>query len=171
MFENLINDNFKKIFEDAIDTILSCHGLSTECELLYDSSNNVLCTNCVYDPINRRSSNIYNGTGPCDFPEGSTCPVCLGQGQISYTEKERIHLALIVDSKSWLNWGSISVQIPNLAAQTISDITTMNQIMSCTSMKIVGLEKYDIGYYLKAGHPEPLGLSNKKYILTNWVRP
>lgn len=171
MFENLITSDFKKIFENAIDTILSCHGLATECELQYDSSNNSLCTNCIYDTINKKSANIYNNTGPVNFPEGSICPVCLGQGKVKYTKKERIHLALIVDSKSWLNWGSISVNIPNLAAQTLSDISTMNQLMSCTSMKIVGLEKYDTGHYLKAGFPEPLGLDNKKYILTNWVRP
>ena len=67
MFNNLINSDFKKLFEDAIDTVISSQGLGTHCELEHDSSGNELCTNCTYDPINKRSSNVYNGTGPASF--------------------------------------------------------------------------------------------------------
>ena len=163
---NIITAEFKKLFEIAIDQIISDTGLTTKCTLYFDSSNNMLCNNCIIDHISGRSSNRYNNTGPSPFGNGSVCPVCVGFWYKNITKQEDIYLALLLDSKSWVNWGSINVKIPNLAAQTLSDISTQNSIMSCTYMTLYNQQSR----YQKASHPELLGFSNKKYILTNWTK-
>lgn len=170
-FALLLNDSFKNLFNSAIDGILDQHALSTPCNLRYVSTDRIYCNNCIYDPILNRSYNKYNSTGPVSFPEGSICPVCGGQGKIICDTNEIIYMAIIFDSKYWMNWGPQFVQVPNLAAQSLCSITLMPKILNCTAMNLVNVNNYDSGLYSKAGQPTPMGLGEHKYILTNWTRP
>jgi hypothetical protein len=170
-FAGLFGDNFKNLFVEAIDELISSNALAVECKLFYDTTGYVYCNNCVYDPILQKSFNKYNNTGPINFAEGSVCPVCVGFGKILCDSEENIHMAVILDSKYWMNWGSNSVLIPNLAAQTLTQINTMPKILNSSKMNIVSVTGYDNGPYTKAGQPTPMGLGRHNYILTNWIRP
>ena len=122
IFAGLINDDFKNIFNQAIDALVSQGSLAVPCRLQYSSTDQTYCTNCIYDPVLQKSFNQYNGIGPASFPNGSICPVCVGFGKTIYDAEEIIHMAAIFDSKYWLNWGPKFVNIPNLAVQTLCNI-------------------------------------------------
>ena len=171
MFHNIITKQFKQIYNDMIDHLISKEGLSTSCKLIFDGTNNKLCPNCIYDPINQKSFNKYNGTGPVSFADGSVCPACLGFGKTQTTSDIIVNLALILDSKYWLNWGPNHINIPNIAAQTICDISVLPNILSCKNMVVIETESHVPATYSKAGFPTPIGLGDKKYILTNWTQP
>lgn len=170
-FESLFGTEFKNIFKDAISGLLHQNALSVACKLDYDTTDDVYCNNCIYDPILGRSFNKYNQTGPVSFVDGSICPVCAGFGKILCDTSEIVYLGIIFDSKYWLNWGPQFVEIPNLAAQTLCPITLMPKILNCNRMKVVNNELYDNGTYSKAGQPTPMGLGDSSFILTNWTRP
>lgn len=173
-FSGLINQNFKDIFNQAIDSLLEVGALSAPCKLYYNnefSDLSVFCDNCVYDPISQASAGIFNITdGYATFPNGSVCPVCNGIGKIILDSNEILHLAVILDSKYWLNYGPKNVQIPDLAAQTLCRIEFMPKIVKATSMTMVETYDYSPIMYSKVGTPVPMGFGNHKYILTNWTK-
>ena len=83
MFENLITNEFKSLFNNAIDTIISQNALSVPCRLKYSGeTNTTLCSNCEYDPISKLSANIYKIGGPASFTNNHICPVCMGMGLV-----------------------------------------------------------------------------------------
>lgn len=71
-----ITPNIKKIAQDAIDDIID--QLGKTCRLYYPAKA-VDCVNCVYDPIGKKSSNIWRSGGPMPFHVGA-CPMCDGAG-------------------------------------------------------------------------------------------
>lgn len=170
-FASLLGPGFKGLFNNAIDGILDASALAVQCRLYYDTTDAIYCNNCVFDPILSKSFNKYNNTGPLNFPEGSICPVCGGYGKILHDTTEIISMAMIFDSKYWMNWGANFVNIPNLAAQSLSHISLMPKILNSTKLTVVSVESYDNGSYSKAGQPTPMGLGGHNYILTNWTRP
>ena len=170
-FSGLINNDFKNLYNQAIESLLESTALAVPCKLKYNTTDQSFCNNCVYNSILDRSFNKYNGTGPASFPEGSICPVCNGVGKIIYDAEEVVYLGVILDSKYWLNWGPKNIQIPNLAAQTLCSITLMPKIQNATQMIVSDNETYDNNQYSKAGPPIPMGLGEHKFVLTNWTRP
>lgn len=169
---NIITSELKNLFNAHIDMILAQDGLTVPCILKYGSTNKTFCSNCVYDPILDQSLNKYNGTGPKSFQEGSICPVCGGFGKIDYDSSSSLYMAVIFDSKYWLNWGPKFVTIPNMAAQTLCSIEHLNKINNCTQA-ILNSSLIDSAsnLYTKAGSPTPLGFGSQDYILTNWTQP
>jgi len=166
----LINSQLKKLFKDSIDQIVGPNGLTTKCLLRYNSTDHVICNNCVFDPITKSSSNIYNGTGPAVFDDYQICPVCLGQGKIEHSEEDTLYLAVLFDSKYWMKT-SAPVNISDGTIQTISPISTMLQIRSASDLKVDSdLQNYGNYIYERAGDPEPAGLGNSDYIITMWKR-
>jgi hypothetical protein len=173
-FNNIITSEFKQIFNNAIDALLKDSALTRRCKLRYSNQfNTSLCNNCVFDSISRLSANIYNGTGPNPFAEGSICPVCMGMGSynIDYIE-DNVYLACIFDSKYWINKGAnINLNIPNGMVQTLCRIELLSKIRAATDM-VIDTSLIDSGNYIyeKAGDPEPVGFGNNSYIITMWKR-
>ena len=167
---NIISSELKKLFNTHIDMLLAQDGLTVPCSLKYNSTRKTLCSNCIYDPILNQSLNKYNGTGPADFPEGSLCPVCGGFGKIDYDTSEIVYLAVILDSKYWLNWGPSFVNAPNISAQTLCSISLINKLNNCVQA-VLNTNLPSNNLYTKAAAPTPLGFGNHDYILTNWTLP
>lgn len=172
IFSGLLDNTFKNTFNQAIDAIIEEGGLSVPCILKYNTTNTSYCNNCIFDPILQKSFNKYNNTGPISFPDGSICPVCVGAGKVSYDSEETLYMAAIFDSKYWLNWGPKFVNIPNLAVQTLCNISFLPKIQNATHIIInSNIANYGNNIYSKAGDPTPMGLSDHRYILTNWTKP
>lgn len=171
MFNNLITKEFKALFTEAIDTILADSGLTVPCvvEYKYGNQNLVLCHNCVYDPISMRSINTYNGTGPVPFTADTICPVCQGNGNIENIKKETLYLAVLFDTKYWLNWNSKSINIKDGNIQTLCDIKLLPKLKNAEYLTI-DTNQYAMHRYARAGDPEPCGFGNNKYITTMWER-
>lgn len=167
---NIITPEMKSLFNSYIDMIVANDGLTVPCTLKYSSTKYSFCNNCVYDNMLNQSSNIYNNTGPANFPAGTVCPVCGGFGKVDYDSSETIYLAVILDSKYWLNWGPKFVNIPNISAQTLCKVSLLNKINNCVQA-VLNTSLPSDNLYTKAGAPTPLGFGNHDYILTNWTRP
>lgn len=173
MFNNIITDELKNTYNQAIDHILSNSGLTLPCIFKYSGSNNeVECPNCVIDPISRLSANKYNGTGPNPFPENSVCPICMGAGLTTTSKSsETIYLACIFDSKYWLNWASSAVNIPNTMVQTICKSELLPKIRNANEIIIdANMSQYGIYTYERASDPELVGLGSSRYIVTMWSK-
>ena len=162
-FNNILTPEFKQLFNDAIDAILADTGLTTSCILKYGNEFNEqdFCNNCILDTISRVSSNIYNDTGPSPFPDGGVCPVCLGMGMTKTTKEETVKLAVILDSKSFINIGDIAM-VGNGVLQTICRIDLLSKIKNARTLTISNTE------YNRAGEPRTCGLAEHQYIVTFW---
>jgi hypothetical protein len=162
-FSNILSSEFKQLFNDAIDAVLSDSGLTNECILLYGNeySEQNFCDNCILDTISRVSSNIYNGTGPKPFPDNTVCPVCLGMGMSKSTKQETVKLAVIIDSKSFISVGDIAM-IGSGVIQTICSIDLLPKISNAQTLVVKGIE------YQRIEKPQSCGLSDHRYIITLW---
>lgn len=170
-FENIISPRLKQTFNDAIDGILSANALTVPCILKYaNNAGNTLCNNCLFDSISRASSNTYNGTGPSPFPDNSICPVCVGMGVTRNDHQETVHLAVIFDSKYFLNWSSKTMNIPNGTVQTICGIDLYYKIKNANEVVFNSdIQKLSTVTYRRAGEPEPCGFGSHRYIITMWT--
>lgn len=171
MFDNLITPEFKKVFKDSIDTILSQNALTVPCLLKYQNTKKELCFNCEYDSISQKSANIPKNNAVVSFPRGSICPACRGFGYIDTTNDEKVDLAIIFDSKYWLNWGSKTMNIPDGMVQCLCKIDLLPKIKTCKEMIIdTNLSNYDNYRYSLAGDPQPAGFGSHDYLISMWQR-
>jgi hypothetical protein len=171
IFSNIINADFKNLYNQAIDAILADNSLTVPCSVFYDTPNDSFCNNCLFDPINNRSLNIYNSTGPAPFPENSICSICNGYGKIEESKSEIIYLAVIFDSKYWLNWDYKAVKIQDGMVQTLCKIELLPKIRNAQYMTMdTNIQSYTSYTYSLAGDPTPCGLGNNKYIISMWSR-
>jgi hypothetical protein len=173
MFDNLITSEFKAVFNNAIDTLIGQNGLSVPCRLGYsgESSNTVFCNNCNYDPISKLSANTYKSGGPVTFTNGHICPVCVGMGSVKTDSSEIIYMAVLFDSKYFINWSTDSANIPGGMVQTICLLTALPKIRNANEITIdTNIENYGNYTYYRAGDPCPVGLGDHRYITTLWKR-
>jgi hypothetical protein len=172
-FEGLISAEYKNIYNQAIDSLLSTTGLTVPCVISYGSSNNNPCNNCIFDPISIRSANRYNGTGPVSFTTDTVCPVCNGYGLIDKASEETIYMAVLFDSKYWFNWSTKAdaVNIADGMVQTICSISLLPKIKNAQYITIdKNIANYGGYTYATAGDPQPCGFGDNRYIVTMWSR-
>lgn len=167
-FSNILTDQFKQIYNDAIDSIIDpSTGLVQTCIIRYASapSSETLCNNCIYDNISKISSNIYNSFGPKPFPDGGICPVCIGAGiiigGISNTVSETIKLAVIIDSKKFINVAD-TANINNVTIQTVCKADLLNKLHNAVELELHG------STYQRISEPQYCGLSDHRYITILW---
>jgi hypothetical protein len=174
MFDNIITPQFKQLFNESINTLLAPNSLAIPCKLYFDEDLNssMLCNNCIFDPITQLSANIYNGSGPVVFSEGQTCPVCLGAGTVVSSSSEYdVDLAVIFDSKYWLNLSSKTVNVPDGMIQTLCSSSLLPKIRAAKKLLVdPNLSRYGEYFYERAGDPNPLGFGDTNYITTMWKR-
>ena len=170
-FNNVISKDFLDTFSHAIDALLQPNSLSIPCTLYYNNGSQTYCNNCIYDQITKTSANIYNDTGPIAFAEHTICPVCMGNGLINTTTKQQtIHLAVLFDSKYFVNISNNTINIPDGSIQTLCSIEYTPQLRSATELSIDSTAEYSNHTYERIGDPNPMGLGNTKYIMTFWKR-
>lgn len=171
MFDNIITKEFKQVFKDAIDTILAQNALTVPCTLKYESTYRDLCHNCEFDTINQRSANIQKPSAVAPFANNTICPVCNGFGYIDLVKDEIVYLAVIFDSKYWLNWGSKSINVADGTVQTLCSINLLPKIKNCKYMIMDNnISTYGHYRYSRANDPEPVGLGTHDYIITMWQK-
>ena len=168
---NVITPQFKALFNSAIDHLLDKQGLAVPCKIIYDSIKQSTCSNCIFDPIQNRSSNKYNNIGPAPFADLGICPVCNGYGIIDMTAEELIYMAVIFDSKYWLNWGSKSVNIADNMAQSICNINLLPKLQNAKEIIVdSSTANYTNHRYSRANEPELCCLGDNRYIITMWQK-
>ena len=168
-FSGIISSDFKKIFNDAIDSLLEQNALTVKCSVKYSSTEQKVCNNCLFDSISRLSANLYNGSGPIPFPDNTICPVCGGMGVSTNDAQEFLYLGVIFDSKYFLN--NANVNIVDGMVQTYCNISLMSKIRDANEIVFdSAIEKYGSYVYQRAGDPQPCGFGDNRYIVTLWKR-
>jgi len=117
LISNKVKHQYRKVMQQVIK------DLSEPLTIVQESPMFVDCPNCIWDGINRKSSNIHDSSfvaptdifiatseqrtiSPIPFTSGR-CPVCIGEGQL-FTNKEICVNALInyLDTSSMLEFQS-----------------------------------------------------------------
>lgn len=103
------------------------------------------------------------------FPEGSICPICNGQGVLSKTSTETQNLAVIFDSKKFINFGNVNVPVGDI--QIICPISLYPQLASASYIAVdTNISSYAQHRYTRISDPQPVGLGDNRYIFSNWER-
>jgi hypothetical protein len=156
--------SLKNIYANQIDQILSVQGLTIKCVLDYGISKKNICPNCIFDSNTNKSSNQYKPGGPIEFDFGRLCPYCNGIGYYGENNRqEEIHLAVLWDSKSWINFSS-NIQSSAGYIQTISGSDIINKLESANSLWING-DSYQLD-----GKSNYVGLGDSRYIICTWKK-
>jgi hypothetical protein len=154
-------------YELAVDAMIDTN-FGVSCRLLYPAELTV-CTNCLYDSINGRSTNIYNGTGPIPF-SGTTCPYCDGNGSTESQETEDIMLRCYFTPKNWIKF-ELPAKIPSGSMQTIGHIADLPKCRRCVYMIAnVNQDAYLNSRYRLFGEPQFHGFKKKDYFVAYWTR-
>lgn len=162
---NIPYAQLKALYGAGIDSILSQDGLTIPVTIVYANNKPDYCNNCVFDPVANKSSNVYNDTGPNPFAENSICPVCLGMGQISSESIETINMAVLFDSKYWIN---IDPRIINIADRMAQTICKSNLLSKLSNANEVYFNNDSTERYIRAGDAKFAGLGNSDYIFMMW---
>jgi hypothetical protein len=163
----IINQNFKNTYKYLINDILSSSGLTNECILQFASLEDY-CNNCLFDRSSLVSANIYNGSGPYPFEDYSTCPVCLGAGKVILSNNiKKLFLAVILDSKYFINLNNKLIDIPEGSIQIITNKQNINDLKSCTYLSLVSNPHIK---YERVDDINLAGLGDLDYIFMNWRR-
>lgn len=163
----IINQDLKNIYKTFIDEIISSHGLTNQCSLYYDNKSDY-CSNCIFDKSTEMSSNVYNTTGPSPFDDYTMCPVCMGSGKV-YLEGpiKQLYVAVIFDSKYFLNIKNKLVNIPEGTIQIICSKAHSQDLKSCSYLVF---DNYLEVKYERIDDINLSGLGDLEYIFMNWRR-
>lgn len=161
----VINQNLKNIYKIGINEILSKTGLTNTCTLYYTGSQNY-CNNCLFDRSSNASSNVYNGSGPAPFNDYTMCPVCMGSGKtLLNTTTKKMHLAVILDSKYFVNLSSKLINITDISLQTVCSKEHWQDLQSCSYLVV---DADSTKKYEKIDNGNLSGLGDLDYIIMNW---
>lgn len=100
MVIRIITDDIRNIAAEAFDSLLQPMddgGLAKPCLLVYPPRMTA-CSNCLQDPIGKKSANRYRHGGPIPFGNG-ICPACGGNGYFAQEESETLYLSTKVIAK------------------------------------------------------------------------
>ena len=171
-FTGIITSAMKTLYTDAIDSLLEDTACTVPCRLIYGGADAwSYCNNCLWSTVRNRSSGVYNGTGPQSFSVGN-CPVCNGRGKIPSDSTETIYVIPLWNYKDWIwSQGTIDVQFSYGFVQTISKLTTLDEIKRAKEMVLdTDIEAYEKHRYQRHGEPNPIGFGASSYIFTMWKR-
>lgn len=161
-------DGIRELAEEGFDDILD--QLGKPCKLVYPARA-VECTNCIYDPIGKKSSNRWRTGGPMPFHAGS-CPSCNGEGKRFSENSETITMTI--------NWNlgrfdesSANVRIPlGHIIDTRAYIDDYIKIIRSEEMLILGAVAGLRHFKWKlAGEPaDPFQMTSGRYCIAKWKR-
>ncbi len=156
---------------EKINDIRYVYNLEVENDHHY-VANGMYTNNCVYDSVNKRSSNRYTPGGPIVFRDGQTCPFCHGLGTTGNITTSGINLTPIWDHKDWLPiFGGEAIRTPENFVQTISAISTLGALKRAKDILIdTDLSDDTSNTFIRHSEPQPCGFGNSSYIFTMWKR-
>lgn len=170
-FSGIITSGFKNLFNNAIDALLEDAACTVPCEFSYGITKYDNCSNCVFDPIGKKSSNRHLAGGPIPFGNNQQCPMCNGAGKIAHIATESINLMVIFDYKKFLTMNVPNLQSPEGMVQTLCAVTLTPKIKKVNFVIFdTDIEGYAKQKFTRAAEPEPCGLGSNNYVITLWKR-
>ena len=169
-FAGIITSDMKKLFNDAIDALLEDTALTIPCTVSYGITRWENCSNCIYDPIGKKSSNRYQNGGSVPFPMGGICPLCNSAGKKPIISTENIYLGVIFNYKDFLQM-STPVNNPDGLIQTIGKKEVTPQIKRAKELQVAtDISAYSNHRFQRASEPEPIGWGDSEFVLCTWKR-
>ena len=160
-FSGIITQNLINKYNYAIQEVIRAN--LTPARLIYPSTKWIECTNC--------STDIFAGS-PNPYLRGknsTSCPVCGGVGKIQIETTEDMTIAVVFNYKKFNNIIPGMVVTPMGDAYTLSEIGTIKQIKTCKAIVFnTNLEAFNQHLYTRDGEPNPVGLSDPKFLITYW---
>ena len=153
-FSNIITSDMKKLFGNAIRSLLEDTALTVPCTLYFGITKYEACSNCIYDPIGRKSSNRYLTGGPVPFRNGGICPVCNGNGKKPVISTENLNLAVIYDYKDFLG-----IKTPVNAPNGAKELQPSTEISNYANSR-----------FERITEPQPAGFGDDEFVFCNWKR-
>ena len=162
-FAGIITSDMKKLFNDAIDSLLEDTALTIPCTVSYGITRWENCSNWIYDPIGK------NG-GSVPFPMGGICPLCNSAGKKPMISTENIYLGVIFNYKDFLQM-STPVNNPEGLIQTIGKKEVTPQIKRAKELQVAtDISAYSNHRFQRASEPEPIGWGDSEFVLCTWKR-
>tara|TARA_Y100000004_G_scaffold196953_1_gene268936 strand:+ start:1583 stop:2110 length:528 start_codon:yes stop_codon:yes gene_type:complete len=169
-FSGIISSSMKGLFKDAIDALLEDTALTLPCTLYYGVTKWENCSNCIYDPIGKKSSNRFQDGGPVPFPFGGVCPVCNSAGKRPVITTDTLNLAVIFNYKDFLQM-STPVNNPAGIIQTVSKKETTSKLKRAKEIQVAtDIKAYADHRFERMSEPEPVGFGNSDFVICNWKR-
>ena len=169
-FSDIINNEFKSIFNNAISALLEDGALTVTCTLEYGITKYENCANCLYDPIGQKSSNRFQNGGPVPFPFGSVCPLCNGNGKKPVTSSENVNLAVIFEPRQFLEM-STPVNTADGYIQTLATISMTPKLRRAKDIIVAtDISGFFTHRYHRVSEPLPIGLGNNEFVICTWRR-
>ena len=169
-FSGIIDDSLKTVFNNAISAILENDALTIACTLDYGITKYEDCSNCVFDPIGRKSANRFQDGGPIPFPYGGVCPMCNGGGRKGVTSTEDVNLAVIFEPRQFLDI-SAPVNTADGYIQTLAKKVMTPKLQRAKEIVVAtAVSGFFKHRYERAGEPTPIGIGNNEFVLSTWRR-
>tara|TARA_Y100001937_G_scaffold32893_1_gene46874 strand:+ start:19896 stop:21422 length:1527 start_codon:yes stop_codon:yes gene_type:complete len=133
-----------------------------DCQLIYPSTKNSICPNCIYSPRQKKSSNIYKEGGPVPFQNHTICPWCGGEGKSSRAVKEDLRLRVYWSQKDWSVFGP--VENPDSSVMVIGYIYNLPKLEKCDRILLnKNLSPYRKWICERSGEAVPWGITQDRY--------
>lgn len=158
----------KAAFSDLIDQ------LSKPVKLVYPPKME-RCDNCVYNPVGKKSSNVYVTGGPIPFPLGSICPLCGGAGMRATENSDIVNLLINEDVKTFdksLKLDNTNIYYPAGTIQCKGYVRDLPKILKCDYMiKDMNLQPMMEYRYKRYGEPMvPGNIVQDYFFISLWQR-
>lgn len=164
-----LDDGTKSTIRDALDDIITEFGKM--CRIYYPARW-VACTNCLVDPIGRKSRNIWRTGGPMPFAKGTICPMCSSSGGHHAEElSEEIQLKIEWEPKRfWYPVPNVDVRVPYSICQTKGYISDYNKLVQADHLLIqIPIEPHVKTKFRMVGTPiSPGNIIQDRYIVATW---
>lgn len=163
-----ITPAIRNLAQGAIDSMID--QLGKTCRLVFESPQTA-CPNCFFDVRTRRSSGVYNNTGPQPFTR-PPCPVCHGTGMIGAAETyQDVKFLIDRNPKPW-QFVDIDVTLPQGLLQTKGYIVDLPKVLQAKYLIVdPDNSKYETNRYRLWGEPMPSGnIVANRYMVCLWVR-
>jgi len=170
-FAGIITPEFKALFNNAIDALLESTALTVPCRIVFGTTKNTECPNCILDTNARVSANKYKVGGPSSFPLGSICPMCAGVGFIAVDTSQIIYMAVIYnEQRSKFIKTGLNLTASDYFVQTISHASTYAALKNAKEVVFdTAVEGQATRNFQRYGDPTPVGFGDSAYIITLWT--
>lgn len=131
-----------------------------------------MCNNCVYDPVGRKSGNVWLSGGPIFFDNSQTCPMCNGRGTRQDQVTKTIKLLCHSNQKKWVTKFPPNIEIPAGAIETKGYLSDLEDILLSRVMIVQpSLSSLIKWQYKLMGEPtNPSNIIQERYFVAIWER-
>lgn len=153
---------------EFVSTKIMNSSIGNNCQLYYPPIKTD-CPNCQFNPITKKSANIYVSGGPIAF-SGGLCPYCNGEGFVYSESTETIRMKVYWNPKDWEDIG-VDIQQSDGVIQTQAFVYDAPKIERCNYMiPVVKNEQTVIYKYKLLRKSIPHGFRQDKFFISFWER-